>query len=367
MGQSHKILLFAPVDPSEVRWGIVGCGEVCEVKSGPAFGKAQGSSLAAVMRRDAGKARDFASRHGVPRWYADAEALIADPGVDAVYVATPPDTHAHYAVLAARAGKPVYVEKPMARTHAECEAMLAACRAAGVPLFVAYYRRSLPRFLKAREILAAGGIGSIRSVQVTLTGAFPAARPGETPPWRLVPGVSGGGLFVDLASHTFDLLDFLLGPIVEARGLAADLAGGSAAGTPGAPATAGSAAGAAEDTVSACFAFASGALGAGAWAFSAARRSDRVEILGDSGRLSFSTFADEPIRWESGEGTREFALANPPHVQQPLIQSIVDQLRGRGECPSTGATAARTNRVMDSILADWREKSGVLPSLGLSR
>jgi 1,5-anhydro-D-fructose reductase (1,5-anhydro-D-mannitol-forming) len=379
MGQSHKILLFAPVDPSEVRWGIIGCGEVCEVKSGPAFGKAQGSSLAAVMRRDADKARDFASRHGVPRWYADAEALIADPGVDAVYVATPPDTHAHYALLAARAGKPVYVEKPMARTHAECETMVAACRAAGVPLFVAYYRRRLPRFLKAKEILAAGGIGSIRSVQVTFSGAFPAARPGEPPPWRLVPGISGGGLFVDLACHTFDLLDFLLGPIVEARGLAANLAGvsagGSAAGSPGAALAAGDvardvardSAGAAEDTVSACFAFASGALGAGAWAFSAARRSDRVEILGDSGRLAFSTFADEPIRWESGEGTRDFALANPPHVQQPLIQSIVDQLRGRGECPSTGETAARTNRVMDSILADWREESGVLPSLGLSR
>jgi 1,5-anhydro-D-fructose reductase (1,5-anhydro-D-mannitol-forming) len=328
------------VDPSEVRWGIIGCGEVCEIKSGPALQQAAGSSLAAVMRRDAAKARDFAARHGVPRWYADAESLIADPGVDAVYVATPPDAHARYALMAARAGKPVYVEKPMARTYAECEAMLAGCRAAGVPLFVAYYRRRLPRFLRAKEILAAGGIGSVRSVQVTLARTPLPIRPGAPVPWRLVPGISGGGLFLDLASHTFDLLDFLLGPIAEARGLAANLGGGSEA----------------EDTVAACFAFASGALGAGTWSFSAARRDDRVEILGDAGRLAFSTFGDDPIRWESAQGVREFDLPNPPHIQQPLIQSVVDELRGRGECPSTGETAARTNRVMDAILAEWREK-----------
>lgn len=377
MGQSHKILLFAPVGPSEVRWGIIGCGEVCEAKSGPAFGKAEGSSLAAVMRRDAAKARDFAARHGVPRWYSDAGSLIADPGVDAVYVATPPDSHAHYAVLAAGAGKPVYVEKPMARTYAECETMLAACRAAGVPLFVAYYRRSLPKFLKAKEILAEGGIGAVRSVYVTLCRPSAPARPGEAAPWRLVPGVSGGGLFVDLASHTLDILDFLLGPIVEARGLAARLGVGSSAGATGAayaPGTTGTADAAdaavpavkAEDTVSACFAFASGALGAGTWSFSAAQWADRVEIIGDAGRLAFSTFGDEPIRRDSGEGTREYAFANPAPIQQPLIQSIVDELRGRGKCPSTGESAARTNRVMDAILADWRRKSGILPSLGLS-
>jgi predicted dehydrogenase len=328
---------------SEVRWGIIGCGEVCEAKSGPAFQKALGSSLAAVMRRDAAKARDFAARHGVPRWYADAEALLADPGIDAIYVATPPDGHARYALMAARAGKPVYVEKPMARTFAECEAMRAGCRAAGVPLFVAYYRRRLPRFLKAKEVLETGGIGSVRSVQVTLARASAPARPDAPVPWRLDPDIAGGGLFVDLASHTFDLLDFLLGPIAQARGLAANLAGRSRA----------------EDTVTACFAFASGALGAGAWSFSAAHRVDRVEILGDAGRLAFSTFGDEPIRWESAQGTREFALPNPPHIQQPLIQSIVDELLGRGECPSTGESAARTNQVMDAILAEWRSQSGV--------
>ena len=109
-----------------IRWGIIGCGDVCEVKSGPGFQKAANSALVAVMRRDGGKAADYAKRHGVPRWYDDAEALIGDPEVDAVYVATPPGSHLEYALRVAAAGKPCYVEKPMARTHAECRRMIGA-------------------------------------------------------------------------------------------------------------------------------------------------------------------------------------------------------------------------------------------------
>src|SRR5258706_8424693 len=127
----------------KIRWGIIGCGDVTEVKSGPGFQKAEGSALVAVMRRDAAKAEDYARRHNVPRWYADADALIADRDVDAVYIATPPSSHEEYVLKAAKARKPVLVEKPMAMSVAECEAMIAACRSAGVPLRVAYYRRRL--------------------------------------------------------------------------------------------------------------------------------------------------------------------------------------------------------------------------------
>lgn len=321
-----------------VRWGIVGCGDVCEVKSGPGFQKSKHSELAAVMRRDAAKAADFAARHGVPRWYSDAGALIADPGVDAIYVATPPDGHSRYALMAARAGKPVYVEKPMARHHDECLAMIDGCRAAGVPLFVAYYRRRLPRFLKAKEIIDQGGIGSVRSVQVTFARTDPGREPGAPEPWRLVPAIAGGGLFLDLASHTLDILDFLLGPIASAKGEARNLSGAHAV----------------EDTVAAAFAFGSGALGAGLWTFSGATREDNVEIRGSAGKLSFSTFGDDAVRWETARGIESFSLPNPPHIQQPLIQSIVDALRGEGKCPSTGESAARTSWVMDRILEGWR-------------
>ena len=145
-----------------IRWGIIGCGNVTEVKSGPGFQKARNSALVAVMRRNAALAQDYAGRHGVPRWYDDGAALIADPEVDAVYVATPPSSHKGYVLACAAAGKPVYVEKPMALDHGECEEMIAACRAANVPLFVAYYRRALPRFLKVKELIDGGAIGLFR-------------------------------------------------------------------------------------------------------------------------------------------------------------------------------------------------------------
>lgn len=326
-----------------IRWGIIGCGAVCEVKSGPGFQRAAHSALVAVMRRDGAKAKDFAARHGVPRWYDSADALVSDPEVDAVYVATPPGSHAEHALRAARAGKPVYVEKPMALDHAECLRVIEACRAAGTPLFTAYYRRSLPRFAAYKRVIDAGEIGALRSVNVTLSvspsGDYLDA---ENPPWRMVPELAGGGWFLDMASHTVDLLDFLLGPVAEARGIAANLSGTHRV----------------EDAVAAAFRFESGALGAGMWTFSAATRDDRVEVIGSKGRLLFSTFGDEPARVITATaGAREISVANPAHIQQPHIQSIVDELNGAGRCPSTGESAARATKVMDEILRDYRAQA----------
>jgi predicted dehydrogenase len=321
---------------SPVRWGIIGCGAVTEVKSGPAFVKAEGSALVAVMRRTAHLAEDYARRHGVPRWYADAEALVRDPEVDAVYVATPPVGHLDGVCLAARHGKPVYVEKPMARTHEECLAMIDACRQAGVPLFTAYYRRMLPRFVKVKALVDAGAIGDVRVVSIRLSRRHVPTS--GALPWRVVPEVAGGGLFVDLASHTLDLLDHVLGPIAEAQGGAANQGGFYAA----------------EDIVTASLAFASGAKGTGLWCFTADRDEDVVEIIGSTGRLTFSTFDERPVLLIRGGEAKEFVIPHPPHVQQPLIQSIVDQLRGQGPCVSTGESGARTNRVMDALLAGYR-------------
>ncbi|GIQ70386.1 gfo/Idh/MocA family oxidoreductase [Xylanibacillus composti] len=315
-----------------VRWGIIGCGDVTEVKSGPGFQKAEGSELVAVMRRDAVKARDYAERHQVPRWYDSANDLIRDSEVDAIYIATPPAYHKEYTIAAALAGKPVYVEKPMARNYQECLDMLEACERSGVPLFVAYYRRALPRFLKVKELLDQGAIGEVRFVTTRQTAPLELAE-GDELPWRLVPELSGGGLFFDLASHTLDLLDFLLGPIVSASGIATNQGGRYAA----------------EDTVTGVFRFASGAHGTGTWCFAADEREDMNEIVGSKGRLLFSTFGHEPVKWKSADGVREFPFERPMHIQQPLIQQIADQLRGRGACVSMGESGARTNWVMDEL------------------
>jgi predicted dehydrogenase len=321
-----------------VRWGIVGCGDVTEVKSGPALQKAAGSQLVAVMRRNAAKAEDYARRHRVPRWYADADGLINDPEVNAVYVATPPDTHAEYTLRAARAGKPVYVEKPMARTHAECQRMIEACRQEGVPLFVAYYRRALPSFLKVKELVQEGAIGQVRCARLTLLQPL-REKEGQVLPWRVVPEISGGGYFFDLAAHQLDYLDYLFGPIDSVSGRAVNQAGRYSA----------------EDLVCAHFHFASGVLGSGIWCFTLGegQQQDRIEIEGSRGRIAFSTFAFTPVLLEREKGVEEFPFPRPEHVQQPLIQTVVNALLGKGECPSTGESGARTSRVMDQIVAGF--------------
>ncbi|WP_181307061.1 Gfo/Idh/MocA family protein [Rufibacter sp. XAAS-G3-1] len=318
-----------------IRWGIIGCGDVTEVKSGPAFQKTPNSRLVAVMRRNGEKAQDYAQRHGVPKWYDNAQALIHDPEVDAVYIATPPGSHAEYTLQVAAAGKPVYVEKPMALNYTQCQQMIAACQQANVPLFVAYYRRRLPSFLKVKELVDAGAIGVVRFVNIRLFHPVQENLDQNELPWRVQPEIAGGGLFYDLAPHQLDYLDYLLGPIIAATGQTANQAGLYPA----------------EDLVTAQFKFANGVLGTGTWCFTVAPEQfkDEIEVVGSNGRLTFPSFAPEPIRLETKKGTEEFFLPPPPHVQQPFIQTIVEELTGQGECPSTGESGARTAWVMDQI------------------
>ncbi|MFC6998906.1 Gfo/Idh/MocA family protein [Rufibacter roseus] len=318
-----------------IRWGIIGCGDVTEVKSGPAFQKIDNSELVAVMRRSADKAQDYAQRHGVSKWYSNASDLIHDPEVDAVYIATPPDSHLEYTLQVASAGKPVYVEKPMALNYAQCQQMIEACQEASVPLFVAYYRRCLPSFLKVKELVDNGAIGEIRFVNIRLFHPVQSNLQQDQLPWRVQPDIAGGGLFYDLAPHQLDYLDFLLGPISTASGQTANQAGLYPA----------------EDIVTAHFSFKSGVLGTGTWCFTVhpQQHTDVIEIVGSKGRITFPSFALEPVKLENEQGTQEFLLPPPPHVQQPFIQTIVEELTGQGTCPSTGESAARTAWVMDQI------------------
>ncbi len=316
-----------------IHWGIIGCGQVTEVKSGPAFRLAKNSELIAVMRRNGELAKDYASRHKVKYWYDNAEALIQNPEVDAVYIATPPSSHLKYALLAAKAGKPVYVEKPMALNNRESKEMVRYFSEANVPLFVAYYRRALPRFLKIKSIIDYGEIGSIRLVNVLFhKKAEKTDLPGKDN-WRVNPEISGGGYFVDLGSHVLDILQFFLGNIISADGHAGNQAGLYPA----------------EDIVSGNFIFSSGVHGIGIWNFSAFADIDRTEIVGDKGKITFATFGNSPVIVETVTGKRELDLPNPKHIQQPLIQTIIDELNGNGLCPSTGLTASRTNWVMDKL------------------
>jgi len=324
----------------EIRWGIIGCGDVTEVKSGPGFQKATGSALTAVMRRDYVKARDYARRHGVPRAHRHADDLIADPEVDAVYVATPPSTHCDLALRVAAAGKPCLVEKPMALNHEECVRMVAAFRDRGVPLWVAYYRRALPRFLLVRDLLKQGAIGRLTSIRVEVLDRLAPASRAAT--WRFDPKVAGAGLFFDVGSHSLDLVDFLAAPIASVAGFAVNTGGAYAA----------------EDVTTASFLLESSIPGSGTWNFNADSAADVIEVLGSAGRLRTPIFADGDVVVSRGGRDEAHVVRNPPHVHQPLIQTIVDELRGQGRCESTGATGARTSWVMDQCLGSGGEKRG---------
>ncbi len=327
---------------SIIRWGIVGCGDVTEVKSGPGFRLAENSQLVSVMRRNGDLARDYAARHGVPKWTDDAAELINDPEVDAVYVATPPNAHREATLLCAQVGKPVLVEKPIATDYGEAREMAEACEAAGVPLFVAYYRRAMPLYLKVKELIDSGRIGEPRAVQIShhekpkVTG-----EPGEDLPWRVLPDVGGGGIFVDIGCHALDFLDFVFGPVTRISGFAANVAGLYPA----------------EDLVSAAFTFANGVHGSGEWCFTARRDWEQTRILGTGGEVAFSFFSPAPIVLTTDSGTEEFDLGYPTHVHQPLIQTVVDHLLGKGTCASTGESALRTTKVIDSVLQEYRAGS----------
>jgi predicted dehydrogenase len=323
----------------KVRWGIIGCGDVTEVKSGPAFQKVNNSELVAVMRRTGELAKDYAERHQVPKWYDDADQLINDPDVNAIYIATPPGSHKEYTLKAAKAGKTVYVEKPMARNYAECQEMIVACEKAGVPLYVAYYRRAQARFLKIKELLENGAIGEVRFVSATQYQMdFEAGKQPEQLSWRVQPELAGGGLFFDLASHTLDIFDFLLGPIKSVQGIASNQAGYYSA----------------EDIVSGTFLFESGVHGVGKWCFTAFENEDVNEIIGSKGKITFSTFGNEPIRLTTEQGTEEWSFERPQHVHQPLVETIVSDLTSESSaCPSTGMSGARTNWVMGEIVKNY--------------
>jgi predicted dehydrogenase len=324
----------------QINWGFVGCGDVTEKKSGPAFNEVEGSKIVAVMSRSENKARSYAERHHVPKWYTDAQQLIDDPDVNAVYVATPPSSHATYAIMAMRAGKPVYVEKPLAATYDDCVRVKRISEQTGVPCYVAYYRRYLPYFQKVKAILKSGVLGKIVSVQLRLTKPLEADYSDGRPlPWRLQPEIAGGGLFYDLAPHQIDLLQEMFGVITEASGICSNRGGYYRV----------------EDSVTACFMFENGLPGSGTWCFvvNPSAEEDNIEIIGEEGSLHFSSFSFEPIRLVTQEGTSTYDIPCPPHVQAPTIKAVVEALQGVGDCSSTCVSATSVNWVLDRILGKF--------------
>lgn len=323
----------------KINWGIIGCGDVTEVKSGPAFNKVADSELIAVMRRNADRAEDYAKRHHVPKWYDDANKLINDPDINAIYVATPPSTHEEYAIAALRAGKPVYVEKPMTMNTASAENMAEAVKETNGKLVVAHYRRGQPLFQKIKQLINDKAIGEIRLARLSL---YKKALSNqdlavEKTAWRIDPAFAGGGLFHDLAPHQLDLLYYFFGNINKATGIASNQAGLYAA----------------DDIVTGTILFQNGVHFSGTWCFnvSAADEKDECEIVGEKGTIIFSFFEQHPITVMANGSIEKYSFDPLPHVQQPMIGNVVDYFLDRAPNPCSVEEGVEVMKLIDSFTA----------------
>ena len=366
-----------------IRWGIVGLGDVTQVKSGPPFWKCQGSELVAVMRRTPGKATEFAKRvptkEGKPPClgYDNLDDFLKHPGLEAVYVATRPGTHASIAKKVAEAGLACYVEKPVGRCASETRDLVDAFKRKGLPLYTAYISRAYERTQATRKLLKDGVIGE-KLVKVTyrLKGTG-GARDMTTKdlPWRLDASQSGGGLIMDVGCHVLDRIDYLCGPLEQVKGFAEHRTTNSKSSYDGteilvenycrATAVTGSSSSASMPN--------GGCKGAQIdleWDFSIQDETesmDELVFVGSSGKsLRMAGMSPNgPIEILDTDGrtvleTQTFEM--PEHTGQRLIQAVTDDLINRknttpktshSDVLSFGENAIRAQKVIDTMLESY--------------
>lgn len=317
-----------------LKWGILGCGNVTEIKSGPAYSKTSGFEISSVMRRTESKAQDYAKRHGINKYYTNADELINDNDVDAIYIATPPDSHKYYGLKVAEAGKLCCIEKPLATNYQDSLEIYSSFKEKGIPLFVAYYRRSLPRFNQVKTWLKNGTIGEIRHINWHLSKPANTIDLSKEYNWRTDSKIADGGYFDDLASHGLDLFIYLLGDIKNALGISLNQQGLYSS----------------KDAITACWLHKNGITGSGNWNFGCSLREDKVEIFGSKGKIKFSVFDDKPLVLKNHLGKQKRYIKNPKNIQLYHVKNMREHLLGKINHPSTGLTAVHTSLIMDKIL-----------------
>lgn len=314
---------------------MIGAGDVTEMKSGPAFNKVENSTLVALSRRNADKARDYANRHNVPDWYTDADTMLNRHDINAIYIATPPSSHKEYALAALKAGKDIYLEKPMALNAYESVEIIDLAERLGRKICLAHYRRELPCFKQVKELIDSGIIGEIQYAKIEIFQPEASAIIAQSEEnWRTNAAVSGGGLFHDIAPHQIDLM-------LHYFGLPMDFSGFSRGRTPEVA-----------DIVSGQIAFESGTVFQGVWNFTAPRSEtcDKCTLLGSRGRIELS-FYEERVSLETAEINEIFEFSNPKNIQLPLIDRVVKHFSGEGENPCTGQDGLRVMEIMDKFTA----------------
>ncbi|WP_070000288.1 Gfo/Idh/MocA family protein [Cellulosilyticum sp. I15G10I2] len=318
-----------------VNWAIIGCGQVTEVKSGPGLYKANHSNLVGVFNRNYDKAVCYAKRHGVERVYHTVEALLSDEDVDIVYIATPPLFHKQYALACLEAGKIPYVEKPVAMNYKECLEIKSLSEKLKIPVYAAFYRRGLEKFIKIKELLDNKEIGEIRYVYVTqIMKVEEAELDRNNLPWRVKPNISGGGKFLDMGIHVLDCLTFYFGDIISMTGIVENKGGYYEA----------------DDTIAATFKFRNGIIGSGTWCYVADKDINEVQIVGDKGRIIYDGLAVKCFTVIK-DGTPEvYRFDEPEHVAMPYQQAIVNELIGKEKSFANFEEAVNLMKMTDKLL-----------------
>ena len=315
----------------EINFGIIGCGDVTEKKSGPAFQKIEGSNLLAVMRRDEEKLKDYAKRHNVPKYSTDYLELLKDENIHAIYIATPPNMHHFYTIEAAKYGKAVYVEKPMALSVAECEEMIKVCKDYNVPLFVAYYRRGQDKFNKVKELIESKEIGEVRSFNYFYTSKTPTIDPNRS--WLLTGEISGGGMLFDIGSHMIDMITYLFGEVEMASGMSANQS--EVFGV--------------NDVTTGIIKFKNHIQGSIQLSFNGNENRDELVIVGSNGSLKLSIMSNDNLIVIKEDKSYEISFTDMEHVQQPYIKRVVDTLRGTDNYDTSGIYGLRTQEILEAF------------------
>lgn len=316
-----------------IKWGIIGCGDVAEIKSGPAFQKVANSKLVAVMRRNKAKSEDFAKRHNVPFFYDTIDDIINHPDINAIYIATPPSSHLEIAKQCLNAGKFVYLEKPMT-INADEAVELEKIITGNNKIVIAHYRRNLPAFQKVKELLNKNSIGKIHFADITILQSTTNNIIAKTEDnWRLKPETSGGGYFHDIAPHQIDLMLHYFGKIKDAQGFAIATKNNKVA-----------------DIVNGIINFENGVQFRGIWNFIASEKdvNDQCVIYGENGTITFS-FYGKKVFLNTTDKIEVFSFENPAHVQQPLIEQTVKYFLGKAKNPCTVKDGADVMKILDKF------------------
>jgi predicted dehydrogenase len=319
----------------EIGWGVLGGGNVVEFKSGPAFWIPGKSRVVAVSRRRHEDAEKTAAALGAERAVTSIDDLVSDPMIDAVYIASPPGLHFDAAKACCEAGKAVYIEKPFTTNSGDAKALVEMFASRNIDLFVAHYKRALPKFKRLKSMVESE-IGQVICFDFHLSRRL---ADDVKHAWLFDPAISGGGKFVDIAPHSIDLLVYFFGQAVDMWASARHLKAPNGR----------------EDCVVLGLLFKDGVCGTLNYNFLSPQKSDRLSIFGTEANLHFSVHGDLKTEVERQDG-RRFAieLSTPAYVEGPMIEEVVNALLGDGGNPCTGSEAVETVRIMEFALSSLR-------------